>query len=216
MSLELAINLFGLVLMFFALSFMLYGESLPFAIAERYYLGALAAYTTFSLYSTLRSSAFNFILAGQVWLLIPVIIGALAFARFTRIRWLARYPVAILSGIGLGLTFGLTLRGQIITMVTTTVEDVLAARPDLGSSILSFIMVFTTVAYFLYSTKYSSPFHEKSGRLYWFMRIGRLSMMFVFGLLVADIMSYQGAGQMINAMVVGVRRTLIMIIDQLH
>jgi hypothetical protein len=167
------------------MSFPYIGENYAFSLAERAFLGGTLGYMWFVIYTALRSSAFDLIAAGRIWLLIPVIIGLLAFTRLTRFRWLARYPVAVVSGVGLGLYFGLNLRAQIIGPVAQTVSDLFARTPDPFSATLMFVMVFTVPVYFLYSQRFGAQFHTRGGKLYYLMRLARVFMMLSFGYLAA-------------------------------
>jgi hypothetical protein len=57
-------------------------------------------------------AVFGDIAAGMVWRIIPMVMGALFFVGLTRIRWAGRYPNAIITGGGLGVLFGLSLRAH--------------------------------------------------------------------------------------------------------
>lgn len=175
----------GIILAGLVMSFPYIGENYAFSLAERAFLGGTLGYMWFVIYTALRSSAFDLIAAGRIWLLIPVIIGLLAFTRLTRFRWLARYPVAVVSGVGLGLYFGLNLRAQIIGPVAQTVSDLFARTPDPFSATLMFVMVFTVPVYFLYSQRFGAQFHTRGGKLYYLMRLARVFMMLSFGYLAA-------------------------------
>jgi hypothetical protein len=175
----------GIVLAGLVMSFPYFGENYAFSLGERAFLGGTLGYTFFVIYFALRSSAFDQIAAGRIWLLVPVIIGLLVFTRLTRFRWLARYPVAIVSGIGLGLYFGLNLRAQIIGPVAQTISELFEGKPDPFSAVLVFVYVFTVPVYFLYSQRFGAPFHTKGTKLYYLMRLARVFMMTSFGYLAA-------------------------------
>jgi len=187
-STETALTVIGAILAWVMVSYAFIGDSYPLIFGESFYLAGTVVYALFEIYRTFQSSIVVPISAGRVLLIIPVIIGLLAFTRLTRYRWAARYPVVILSGIGIGLFFGLNLRASILDPIAQTIGELATAMPDIGSSIVMFVGVITVLTYFLYSRRYSSVFHEKSGRLYYVMRLGRLIFMVSIGYLIAFIM----------------------------
>jgi len=211
--LTLSVSFIGFVLALIAVSFMFFGETYPFALTERFHIAALMAYNTFALYLTFQSSLWGFLLGGQWWLIIPIIFGLFAFTRFTRVRWLARYPVAILAGLGLGLVVGLNIRSAIVLMATQTVQDLSGARVGLVGGWVAFICAFTVIPFFLYSTRYSTPFYEKGKPLNYVIQVGRLAMLFVFGEQVGGG-ALGAATHVTNIMVVIIKRTIQLIAQQ--
>jgi len=205
--LEIAMTIAGFAMACAIITFVFIGENYAFSFAERFFMAGTTAYTSFAIYKSLKSSFFDFVIAGRVWLVIPFFIGLLTFARMTKWRWAARYPVAIMSGIGLGLFFGLNLRAQILTIVTSTVSELIGGKPDPVSAIFVLITVVTVLTYFLYSERFASPFHSRTGKLYYVMRTGRLLMMLSFGYLTGQIMT-STVGGIVNFLVVVVKRSI--------
>jgi len=185
---QLGLMIIGAILAWIMVSYVFVGESLPLIFGESFYIAGTVVYALFAMYRSLMSTALNPITAGRVLLIVPVIIGLLAFTRLTRFRWLARYPLTILSGIGIGLFFGLNLRSQIINPIALTIKDVVTGTPDTGSAIIMLVGVVTVLTYFLYSARYSNTFHQPTGRLYYVMRLGRVIFMISIGYLIAFIM----------------------------
>jgi hypothetical protein len=60
----------------------------------------------------LSGGKINPLIGGRWSYIIPTIMGILVFARLTKYRWISRYSTAILSGIGLGVTFGETIKNS--------------------------------------------------------------------------------------------------------
>ena len=196
MSTELYSSWLGLVLGIFGISQMFYGSNPAFFFFENFYIGAVTSYTTFILYSSLRSTSLDFISRGEIQMIIPVIIGALLFLRFTKFRWAARYPTSILTGLGLGITVGLGLKGQILALLTGIVGSFInpAAFPGGGglpSVIVLFIMTATAGTYWLYSIKYSNIFHARGSPLYYYQRLGRVFMVlcFAYAISIGSVLS---------------------------
>jgi hypothetical protein len=194
-------------------SFVFFGDNYFFNFAERFYIGGSIAYGILTVYKTLKSSCFDFIAAGRVLLIIPLIIGFLLFSRVTKFRWAARYPTAILSGIGLGLVFGLTIRTQILTLLTSTIDALmttdatnLVSHP--GSAIFKLVGVITVLTYFLYSKVISPQFHAPSGRLYYLMRLGRIFLMVSVGYLAGATVLLNYAAFLNNMVYTLIKRTV--------
>lgn len=187
MSLELISMVVGAILAIFFATYIFIGDTYWYYFAENFYIGGIVALTLFSIYNNLKSSVIDPLLSGTYIVIIPTIIGLMAFSRMTRFRWLARYPVAILSGIGIGISFGLIIRSQVLNLVTVSISDVMNAKPDIYSAIFMLVGVIAVLTYFLYSQKYSTVFHSSTGKLRYFMTFGRYCLMASFGYLAGFI-----------------------------
>jgi hypothetical protein len=184
-ALEMALMVIGTVLAVASLSFVFFGDTWPFAIAEQLYIGGVTATSLFNIASSLKSSVVDFIIAGRFLLIVPVILGLFSFLRLTRYRWAARYTTSVLTGIGIGLTFGLTIRAQILTMVISTINTMTSLKPDPASAILMLVSTLTILTYYLYSVKYSAALN--TGRFKYVVTIGRYFLYASFGYLFAKI-----------------------------
>lgn len=205
---DMAITLFAVAISVGHLSMMFFGDSFFSSFGERWFVGATVGYTFFVVWNSYKSNAIDFIAQGRWWLIIPVIIGLLSFTRLTKYRWAARYPVAALSGIGLGVFFGFNLRGSILAIITSTVDELITLQPDPFSAIISFIAVVSVVTYYLYSERYATIFHSRSGRLYYVMRLGRLFMMASFGYLLGYVGVAFGLGILTSFFTVVIKRPI--------
>jgi len=213
--LELFATYFGVAMALGHFSMMFLGDTYFSSFGERWYVGATVGYTFFVVYESYKASAFDFIAAGRWWLIIPVIIGLLSFTRLTKYRWAARYPVAALSGIGLGVFFGFNLRGSIIAIITSTVNELITLQPEPFSAIVTFIAVVSVCTYYLYSEKYSTIFHSRTGKLYYVMRLGRLCMMGSFGYLLGYVGVSAGLGGLTSFFIVVIKRPIDLLMSLL-
>lgn len=184
---EILLMILGAFLATCYVLFLWLGENYFYYIAESFYIGGIVALSLFSLYKSLQSAAFTPIGLGRVSLIIPVIIGLLSFTRLTKSRWLARFPVAIVSGLGVGVMFGLIIRSQIINVITVTVQEVITGKPDRFSAIYMFVGIIAVLTYFLYSARISKFFHTPTGSMRYLMRFGRYCLMASFGYLAGFI-----------------------------
>ncbi len=130
-----------------------------FAIGEGIYISIAATFNTWVLISTLQSK-----LSANNLLIIPVLIGALAFTRLTRYRWAARYTIAIISGVGAGVVFSNSIKSQIMATIQKTVGGVLTGTPDPISAWVTFIPMVITPLAFTYSMRYSGWLLRGRGR----------------------------------------------------
>lgn len=198
----------SLILSILFWSYALFGDNVAFAVGEAMFLGGNAANSTFALLTTLRTGTINPILAGNITLLIAFFIGATAFTRLTKYRWAARYSTAILSGMGIGVLFGLNIRSQIFIGIIESIGYV-DPSPTIGSKgvvgslfdftpisiggysipqsvialswIFATIMLLVMVLTFSYSRLIAGPFFNKESRLEWVSKLGRIFIMIMLG-----------------------------------
>jgi len=130
-----------------------------FAIGEGIYIAIAATFNTWVLLSTLQNR-----LTANSLLIIPVLIGALAFTRLTKYRWAARYTIAIMSGVGTGVVFSASVKAQIMSTIQKVVGGVITGTPDPISAWVTFIPMILTPLAFTYSMKYSGWLLKGRGR----------------------------------------------------
>lgn len=163
-------------------SYAFIGDSLFFRIGAGIGIGYGGAYGLFQLYQSQMSSIWTPLLGGEYTLIIPVIIGVLTFARFTNVRWLARYPMSWIIGTALGTAFSGLIRSQTLNNIASTINAAIQGKPDPISGIVMFIATTTVVLYFTFTEKFSTPIH--TGPMKIVTRIARLFMYACFGQLI--------------------------------
>jgi len=183
---EIILTLIGLALAMATLSFAFIGDNIFFSISESLIIGGGASLAVLALYVSLQST----ISAGGLLIVIPIIIGLLSFTRLTKYRWAARYPIAVMSGIGLGIVVGPILKGQILEMAYVTINDLVNFQPDMISSFILLIGTSSIIIYFTYSDRYSGPTH--TGNLKLITKIGRIILFAGFGYLYASTFVKEG------------------------
>jgi len=204
---ELAILLIAVMFAIFSISYIFFGWNIFFTTSEHIYLAGNTAIVLSTVLLSLNSTAILPITKGRYLLIIPVLIGLLTFSRMTRYRWLSRYPVAVLSGIGLGLLVGGTIRPEIIGAADLTITNLMAAitrgtsgiagslvsgsySSPLGglswgqeweilSATIMLIGTLVVLIYFTYSVQYSHTFHE--GKLAWLAKLGKYVLLLALG-----------------------------------
>lgn len=193
------------------LSLLWFGNTYAFALAENWLIGGYAGVNLAGNIQGLRATAIGNIMSGRYLLIIPLIAGLLVFTRWTRFRWAARYPVAIMSGVGLGAIVGLTMDSQLFSMVTTTATELAAFKgpapfTDPISAIVMIVGVITVLTYFLYSITFSRPFHQGNTR--WISRIGRYFMLVAAGYLWSKIFLTEAVDVTTDIFIMWVRRSV--------
>jgi len=201
-----SLSFVSIVVGIWGLSFLWFGNTWFFAFTENWTIGGMAAINLIAYLEALNTNAFRFIATGRWLLIIPVIVGFLVFARWTRFRWLARYPVSVMSGVGVGIIVGLTIRSQMINTIVVTADELLKLKPDPVSAILMTVGVVCVLTYFLYSITFSQPFHQ--GRLRWAARVGRWLMLVAAGFLWSRIFITEAVDITTGIFMMWVRRTV--------
>lgn len=204
---EMTLMVVGTILALFGFTFAFFGDNPFFAFSENLYIGGVTATALFATAKSIQTSAIDFILKGRVTLIIPVIIGLLAFLRLTRFRWASRYTVSVLTGVGIGITFGLTTRTWIMNAVIEVITSLVSFKPDVASAVLMLISTLAVSTYFLYSVKYSSVLH--TGRLKYAAMLGRYFLYASFGYLFAKIFVNEALESLAGFLVTYVYRTIV-------
>jgi hypothetical protein len=100
----------------------LYKENRWYRAAEHIYVGAGAGYSLVMGYTNVLTKGWTpLVEKGQVHLIIPLVLGLLLFARFSRnIRWMSRIPLAVLVGMGAAIAMRGAVQAQFISQVSAT------------------------------------------------------------------------------------------------
>ena len=184
-QLEVIMSIVGSCLAIGSYSFVFFGDHLLYSINENLYMAGGIVYSLFAIATQLRGSVFDELASGHWTVIIPLLIGLSVFTRLTKYRWAARYSVSVLSGIGVGVVFGLMIRSQILIPVKATAEGLMNLSPDPFSAVIVFVGTLLSFTYFLYSRKYSAPFW--TGKLGFMSKYGRYFLYASFGYLFGKI-----------------------------
>lgn len=206
---ELVMAIVGSILAIGSYTFVFFGDHFLYSINENIYMGGGVVYSLWAIYTQLKGSVFDEIAQGHWTVIIPLFIGLSVLTRLTKYRWAARYSVSILSGIGVGVVFGLTIRTGILVPVRATAEGLLNLSPDPLSAIVVFVGTLLSFTYFLYSRKYSTPFW--TGRLSFMSKWGRYFLYASFGYLFGKIYINESLDSVANFWMNYVYRTVVTI-----
>jgi hypothetical protein len=175
-----------LVASFFILSVlsMLWKDNPVFRIGQQAVIGAATAHYIVLNFESVYKNALKPMMGGNLLLIIPLFLGLLMYTRLKKeASWLARYPTAVLVGVGTGVMIAGTLRGQIIDQIKNTIVDILNAPASGGLTVFNTVLILigtiTAVTFFTYTQKHAT---EKGLTLLgWSAKIGRIFLMISLG-----------------------------------
>lgn len=154
----------------------IYRENPLSRIAEH----ALIAVTVGNIFVQAAKYAIGTLGSGDYFfLLLSFTLGALLYTAFSKkYSHLARWPTALLIGVGVGISLRATPDVQIIRQITATAVPLINTADFLATvnNILIFVIVTTVLLYFSYTQKF-----ELKGRLSRVGDFARLAMMAAFG-----------------------------------
>jgi hypothetical protein len=147
--------------------------------AEHIYLGVITANSVVMAWGNIDSIGIQKIMSGQIIYILPVILGIMAYARYSKENfWIYRYPIALVVGIGVGTAMSGLVGGSVIDQIRSSFWN-LNVPGDIGASLNNLIMVVTLVSammYFIFTIKATrSPIAIKLSTF------GRYAMMAAFG-----------------------------------
>ncbi|QOR33750.1 hypothetical protein IMX26_09570 [Clostridium sp. 'deep sea'] len=147
-----------------------------YRVVEHVYVGVAAAHSLVMGWESLNTTAFTPITQGEFLKIIPLVIGVLLFARFFKGQmWLSRYPLAILVGIGTGLTIKGTISAQIIDQVQASIKPL-----NTLNNVIIFVGLLSVLMFFYFTRKNTNKLFNVSSK------IGRYIMMIAFGALFGN------------------------------
>lgn len=115
--------------------------------------------------------------------ILPTIAGVLYFSVYSeRYRWLSRYPIAIMIGVGTGITIRTAVQAQILNQIIDTIQSVDLSNAYVAfSSLVLVIGVITTIVYFIFTNKLR-------GRMLILVKIGQIFLYIAIGVVFASAM----------------------------
>jgi len=165
-----------------------YRDNVFFKLAEHTYLAVAIGYTAAVGYGYIRFTAVEPIITGKnmLWI-IPLVVGFLFVFFFSKkYFWLYRFPIAMITGSGMGLAMSGTISAQFLAQITATIGlPLVVVHPKLGfqamdtlNNWLIIIMVIGTLAYFFFSLGPETGLGKATSKA---GLIGRWTMMIAFG-----------------------------------
>ncbi|MBD3285134.1 hypothetical protein GF359_02005 [candidate division WOR-3 bacterium] len=162
---------------------LLYRDNPFYRVAEHLFVGLSIGYTIVIMWQNVLwpQAFYPLFVEGDWWVIIPIAIGLLYFARFIpKAGWLVRIPISIALGWGMGVTIPRTFRAQIFKqMEATLVTPEMFSADRLWSitsggiwAIVILLGTLATLTYFFFSRKEKSPLKPVSNVGIVFIMIG--------------------------------------------
>ena len=154
-------------------------DNVFFKFAEHTFVGAAAGHSIVYGVDNVRRYGWDPLMKGAWLYAVVFLLGIILYARYNKkYFWLSRFPLAIMVGIGIGLSMRATVTAEFIAQIQSTAAmKVLGVDAWTGFSNLLFIIIVLTVVYFFIFT---FPGMHK-GSLGIVSKIARYGMMAAFG-----------------------------------
>jgi len=168
--------LVGATLILMLFSWFLYKQTVLYDIAEGVLIGTGAGYSFIMGIKAVRDNAVLPLLRGETIWIIPIILGVVIYLQLSdETIHFSRIPIAIIIGVGTGLSVRRVLLAEIIAQTRASMID-FSALDTVGiiNAILVLVGTITTIAYFTLS-------REQTGAFGTVTRIGRMYLMATFG-----------------------------------
>jgi len=176
--LELILLVFATFLSIAIYAYNIVGETKWYDLALAIFMGSLCPMAIFDNCEAIFKSVIIPLTKGRLLYIVPLLFGLLTLSRLTKYRWLARYPVALMGGVGSGVLVGMTIRSDILNNIKFTFEGLVNLEPDPAAAILAVVMAFGIIIYFMYSRKFTDPFYVKYK---WLARFGSICLYATLG-----------------------------------
>lgn len=151
-----------------------------FKFAEHTFVGAAAGHGLVYGVDNIRRYGWDNLVGGQYLYIVVFLLGILLYTRYhPQYFWVSRYPLAVMVGIGIGLSMRAVVTTEFIAQIKSTAAIPLVGVADpfkLVSNIIFVVLVISVVYYFLFTVPKA---HE--GGLGIIPQIARYGMMAAFG-----------------------------------
>jgi len=155
---------------------LMYKESMFYKVAEHSFIGITLGVTLYIGVETLRTKGVAPIAAGDYIYILPFVIGVLLFSRLSKkYYWVARWPTALIAGIGSGLAMTGAIFAMFIDQIVATAKPLISADPMASfNNIVLLTAMLGTLSYFFFTFRHKGALGVSA-------KIGRYSMMIFFG-----------------------------------
>lgn len=156
----------------------LYDDNVVYRIVEYLFVGVANGYLlVVTFYQSVKPNLLDKIfMDNNLWYIIPGILGLMMLGRLSpKHAWLSRWPMAIVVGIGSGLTINAAIQSDIMMQLSKTMIPIMGN--DFITNLNNLILVlgvFTGLFYFFFSVEHKGIFKTAS-------YIGIYYLMIAFG-----------------------------------
>ena len=158
----------------------LIGEN-PFSkFTENLYMGILSGYILTTNWDYIRNNAIQKVMDGQVVYILAIVASLMLLARLSEdFKWLARYPIAITVGTGLGLALRTSVTSDFLHQITATILPLTSI-----DNIVTVVGVASVAAYFIFTREMEGAFKQVH-------RTGRVFLLTAFGVAYGQTVSFR-------------------------
>lgn len=158
------------------LSFTL-GENPYYRLVEHIYVGVAAAHSLVMGYENFINNGWTpMVEKGEFIKIVPMILGILMYARFIKGQmWLARIPMAVLVGIGTGLSVRGTVTSEVMNQLIASVQPLNSIN-----NVITVLGTLSVMMFFYFNRRDDNKLFNVAGTF------GRYIMMIAFGALFSN------------------------------
>lgn len=171
----------GVLFTFMVWSFLFKPTDL-FTFLEYTIVGVSIGYTFVMGVQNIIKLGWSNLMAGQMLYLVPMILGLLLYANFfEKYRWVYRWPLAIMTGLGVGLAMRGEVSASFIKQIIGTIKPLTSTSPlAIFNNIVVVVSVVLVLYYFIFTVKFGEDSKSifSSNRL---RQAARILMMIGFG-----------------------------------
>lgn len=159
-------------------------DNIFFKFAEHTFVGAAAGHNIVYAVDNIRRYGWTPFTQGATLYLVVFLLGLILYTRYhSKYFWLSRFPLAIMVGIGIGLSMRATVTAEFIAQIISTASlQLVGVDAWTAFSNLVFIIIVVSVVYFFVFT---FPRLHGGGRAV-IPKIARYGMMAAFGYAFAN------------------------------
>ena len=151
------LQLWQIAIFLFGISYVWKGN-VAFTLTLQMVVGILAANHFLISVDTLRGTWWNQFVQGNIVSIIALVMALLLFSTFfTKWRWLARYPTAILAGAGLGITARNILVTDVISQVVNSMKPMTADPLTNVNNVIFIVVLIFVLFYFIFGFELKGP-----------------------------------------------------------
>ncbi len=163
----------------------LFKDNPTFKFAEHLYVGSAIGYGVVLMIQNINTIAITPMNKGDFTWIMPLALGALLYTRFSsKYYWTARYPLAFIVSVGIGLTIRSIITSDFIVQIRSTIINPLSTTSITGvpktpfNNILVIVITVTTLFYFIFT---GGKKLQNNGVVKGVNYLARLFMMVAFG-----------------------------------
>jgi len=148
-----------------------------YRFGQQFLVGGVIANVALVSVQAVNQNVLGPLMKGDLLLAVPLLLGIMMYGRISKeYSWLARYPIAVVLGVGMGVTITGTLRGQVIDQAKSSVLGVFKAGTAVGTinGLILLVGLITGLTFFIFTKEHTGILGNsvKIGRLFIMCNIG--------------------------------------------